>query len=271
VKYSGPARIQLIASPVNVKGTIKKVRFYADSTLLHTETKFPYGSLWDKVPEGTYHLTAIAYDDKDNEIRSNSIVVSVVNKNIAPVVSIVSPVNDTVYAGPATMRLIAKAKDPNDKISKVEFYSGKTLIATEYNYPYTYTWTNVSPGIYTIKAVATDDKGLSTSSRLVTVTVAAQKTFMVNSTLNSSDRSGTIKVKIWPNPTTDILRISINKQYNNPCRISLQSASGVLVKTINVNASNQTARFEVSSLASGVYIVKVAWGNSLMFQKFVKL
>jgi hypothetical protein len=67
--------------------------------------------------------------------------------------------------------LIAKAKDPNDKISKVEFYNGTTLLRTEHYYPYTYWWSNVQPGTYTITAKAYDDKGLSATSAPVTVTV----------------------------------------------------------------------------------------------------
>ena len=63
---------------------------------------------------------------------------SVVKENVPPVVRIVRPLDNTTYTGPATIRLIAKAKDPNDKISKVEFYNGTTLLRTEHYYPYTY-------------------------------------------------------------------------------------------------------------------------------------
>ncbi|MEJ7681146.1 MAG: Ig-like domain-containing protein [Segetibacter sp.] len=88
-----------------------------------------------------------------------------VEGNVAPVVSIVSPVDDiTYYNSPATIPLIAIAKDPNDKISKVEFYNGTSLIRTENYYPYRYTLYNVQAGTYTITAKATDDKGLSATS-----------------------------------------------------------------------------------------------------------
>ena len=53
---------------------------------------------------------------------------SVVKENVPPVVSIKSPADDTTYTGPATIRLIANANDPGDKISKVEFYNGNTLL-----------------------------------------------------------------------------------------------------------------------------------------------
>jgi chitodextrinase len=127
--------------------------------------------LWIDVPVGTYTLTAKAFDDSGNVTTSNSIEVSVVEENVPPVVSIASPVDDTTYTGPATIRLIANANDPNDRISKVEFYNGTTLLRTEHYYPYTYWWSNVQAGTYTITAKAYDDKGLSATSAPVTVTV----------------------------------------------------------------------------------------------------
>jgi hypothetical protein len=44
-------------------------------------------------------------------------------------------------------------------------------LRTDYYYPYTYSWINVQQGTYTLKAVATDNKGLSATSAPVTVTV----------------------------------------------------------------------------------------------------
>jgi hypothetical protein len=78
----------------------------------------------------------------ENETKGTSTVTTKITteENVPPVVSIVSPVDDTTYTSPATIRLIAKAKDPNDKISKVEFYNGTDLLRTEHYYPYTYTW-----------------------------------------------------------------------------------------------------------------------------------
>ena len=54
------------------------------------------------------------------------------------------------------------------------FYNGKTLLTTEKLFPYTYEWTNVAAGTYTITAVATDDKGLSATSAPIKVTVTKQ-------------------------------------------------------------------------------------------------
>ncbi|MEJ7676798.1 MAG: Ig-like domain-containing protein [Segetibacter sp.] len=273
VKYTAPARIKLNAAVANVSGTITKVRFYNGTTLLHTDTESPYGFLWVNVPAGNYTLTAKAYDDKGGIITSNVIIVSVVDENVPPVVSIISPVDHTTYTGPATIRLIANAKDPIDRISKVEFYNGTTLLRTEYYYPYTYTWTNVQPGTYTITAKAYDDKGLSATSAPVTVTVTNAAIVSRPSSENSkTDLNGGLSLKLSPVPAGSTLQIyTKGLQQNKPSTISVLSASGVVLKTIQSNASDKVVQLDVSSLASGMYTIKVVSGVKLLYKQFVKL
>lgn len=272
VKYTGPARIKLNAAVLNESDSIKKVRFYNGTIHLHTEDVFPYGFLWDNVPVGIYTLTAKAYDNKGQMITSNVIKVAVVDENVPPVVSMASPINDTTYSSAATIRLIANAKDPNDRISKVEFYSGTTLLRTEYIYPYTYTWTNVQPGSYTITAKATDDKGLSTTSASVTVTVTAPNVPMVSSRPFSADSKLGLTLKLSPNPASHTLQIyTSGLPQNKPSAISVISASGVVLKTIQSNTLAKIVQLDVSSLVSGVYRVKVVCADKVMYKPFVKL
>ena len=161
-------------------GTISKVEFYNGTTLLHTETVIPYGYWWKNVPVGNYTLTAKAYDNSGNVTTSKAIKVSVVNYNVPPVVRIVTPVNNQTIGEHATFRFGVFAKDPNDKISSVKFYSGTTLLHTETVAPYGYWWKDIKAGTYTITAVATDDKGLSATSAPVHFTVVPNKIPTVN-------------------------------------------------------------------------------------------
>ena len=276
VKYTGPARIKLNAAVANVSSAITKVQFYNGTTLLHTEDVAPYGFLWVNVPVGSYTLTAKAFDNNGNVVTSNAINVSVADSNVAPLVSLVSPVADTTYTGPVTIRLIAKAKDSNDKISKVAFYNGTTLLRTEYYYPYTYTWANVQPGTYSITAVATDDKGLSATSEPVTVTVNSSslpivknKSFTGN---NETNPDGTLSMKLNPVPARSTLQILTKGLHlNKPSTLSVMSATGVVMKTIQSNASNKVVQLDVSSLVSGVYTVKIVSGDKVTYKQFVKL
>ena len=275
--YTGPARIKINANVTDPDSTTKKVEFYYSKGsyryLLHTEHQYPYGFLWIDVPVGNYTLTAKAIDNSGNATMSNSINVTVVDYNIPPVVSLVSPVDDTTYTGPATIRLIAEAKDPNGRIGKVEFYNGTTLLRTEYYYPYTYTWTNVQPGTYSITAKAYDDKGLSTTSEAVTIIVNSANLPIVRSKpVSENNLNADLSMNLSPVPARNTLQVYMKGlQPGKQSTISVISASGIIMKTIQSNNSNKVVQLDVASLVSGVYTVKVVSGDKVVYKHFVKL
>ena len=96
--------------------------------------------------------------------------------NRAPAVSLTSPAQGTSYTAPATIALSASASDPENQLSGVEFYAGSTRIGSDSTAPYTFSWSDVAAGTYTLTAVATDAAGASATSAAVTVTVTAPTT-----------------------------------------------------------------------------------------------
>ena len=86
-------------------------------------------------------------------------------------VAITAPAVSAAFTAPATVDITATAKSTNGTISKVQFYNGTKLLGEDATAPYTYSWTNVAKGTYSITAVATDNKGVSTTSEAVTVKV----------------------------------------------------------------------------------------------------
>jgi|GEM_PF-5660882 len=96
-----------------------------------------------------------------------------------PVVSLTAPANNATYAVGATVTLTATATDPNGTISSVAFYNGTTLLGTVTTAPYTYTWTNVPQGSYSITAVATDNSANQTTSTAVAIIVGNPQTQLV--------------------------------------------------------------------------------------------
>jgi hypothetical protein len=56
-------------------------------------------------------------------------------------------------------------------VSRVDFYQGTTLLASDTTSPYGYTWSSVAAGTYSITAVARDDDGATRTSTAVSVTV----------------------------------------------------------------------------------------------------
>ena len=79
--------------------------------------------------------------------------------NAGPSITLTAPVSNATFVAPATINLIAAATSPNGNISNVRFYNGTTLLNTDNTAPFTFSWTNVAAGTYTIRAVLTDSQG----------------------------------------------------------------------------------------------------------------
>lgn len=103
-----------------------------------------------------------AYDDYGN----------MQDENKAPIVTIISPNNNNSFEAPATVDLEADVTDEDGTISKVEIYKNGELVETLTNPPYSYTFTDLSVGTYTLSVKAFDDKNRFTS-RAVNVIVNA--------------------------------------------------------------------------------------------------
>jgi regulation of enolase protein 1 (concanavalin A-like superfamily) len=96
--------------------------------------------------------------------------------NQAPAVTLTSPAAGAAFTAPATLALSATASDADGTVARVDFYAGTTIVASDTSSPYNASWGNVSAGSYTIRAVAIDDAGGSTTSASVGVTVSTPPT-----------------------------------------------------------------------------------------------
>ena len=82
-----------------------------------------------------------------------------------------APANGATFTAPAIVTLSATASDPENRLSKVEFFNGATLLGTDTSAPFSFVWSGVGAGTYQVKAVATDADGGSASSQTASVTV----------------------------------------------------------------------------------------------------
>lgn len=90
-----------------------------------------------------------------------------------PTVSITAPASGATYTAPGTVTINATASDSDGTVTKVDFYSGNTLLGTSTTSPYSFTWSNVPAGTYSLTAVATDNGNMTTTSGAVSITVNA--------------------------------------------------------------------------------------------------
>jgi PQQ-dependent dehydrogenase (s-GDH family) len=78
-------------------------------------------------------------------------------------------------------------------------------------------------------------------------------------------------IKIYPNPATETMNVSITVNAQKPYIITLFSATGTLIRTIKTTKSEST--LDISSLKTGMYFVQVsnAFGQVLKTDKIIKL
>jgi uncharacterized protein (DUF2141 family) len=171
--FTAPATISLAANANDADGSIAKVDFYQGSTLIGTDTTSPYSFTWSNVAAGTYSLTARATDNAGGVGTSATVSVTVNSStNAPPSVSITSPTPGASFTAPANITIQASASDTDGTISKVDFYQGSTLLGTDTTSPYSFTWSNVPAGSYSLTARATDNGNSVQTSSAVTVTVS---------------------------------------------------------------------------------------------------
>jgi len=115
---------------------------------------------------GSARATAYGYSIYELEVYGTA-----ANVNQAPTVSITSPANNATFTAPAALSVSSNAADSDGSITQVDFYNGTTLLGTDNTAPYSYTWSNVSAGSFSITARATDNGGAVATSSAVNVTV----------------------------------------------------------------------------------------------------
>jgi RHS repeat-associated protein len=120
---------------------------------------------------GNYSFTAHYYQGDANPSDSTPpLDVSVVTST-PPTVSLSIPGGP--FTPPANITLNATAIKGTLDLSRVEFFQDGQLLNTDNSAPYSYIWTNVPAGTYSVHAKVTDIQGLSATSQPITVTVSS--------------------------------------------------------------------------------------------------
>ena len=139
--------------------------------------------------------------------------------NQPPAVSLTSPANGTSYTAPASMTIAATATDDKG-VTRVEFYSGTTLLNTDTAAPYSFNWTGVSAGTYSVAAIAYDGDGASATTAAATITAAAAVSPPTGVVFQKSADHATLvtsyELRIFanganPNTATTIARVNLGK------------------------------------------------------------
>ncbi|HSY19719.1 MAG TPA: Ig-like domain-containing protein, partial [Candidatus Acidoferrales bacterium] len=199
-----PTNHQAFLTPANIyvharvtdSNVVQTVQYFAGTTsiglatntagLLYTNSTQgnPLFITWSNVPPGAYALTAVASDSAGMMVTSAPVNITVSNPVVRPSVYIYSPTNGAKFLAPANLNLYARAAESSNAVATVEFFANNlslgvvpnssqmvfSNISSEPLFPLG--WSNVLTGTYALKAVATDVKGNSATSSVVSITVA---------------------------------------------------------------------------------------------------
>ncbi len=198
--------------PVNVSASdntgVTRVEFFENGVLKAAMNTLPYTYSWNtaSLNNGSYTLTAKAYDNAGNAGQSDSVIVTVLHDTTAPVVAISSPVAGATISG--TVAVSATASD-NVAVTKVEFFVNGNLQASSGTAPYSFNWNSAAAanGAYNLTAKAYDAAGNIGQSTSVNVTVnntvidvtSPKITFSSPSSKNTSSSSISIKASATDN------------------------------------------------------------------------
>jgi regulation of enolase protein 1 (concanavalin A-like superfamily) len=136
---------------------------------------------WTPVGEDTisfgeeiYVGLALANHDPTTMASANvdGIDVRIANPNVAPTVSVSSPLPGTTLAAGTSVVLSATASDSDGSVAAVDFLVNGSVLSTDTSAPFGATWTPAA-GTYVVQAIAHDDQGAASTSSSVTVTVQA--------------------------------------------------------------------------------------------------
>ncbi|MFK7846898.1 MAG: polysaccharide lyase [Rhodothermales bacterium] len=82
------------------------------------------------------------------------------------------PSNGAQFEAPASITIEASAFSLESDVSTVDIYANNTLLGSATSPPYSFNWSSVAPGTYSITATATDEQNETVTSSPVIITVS---------------------------------------------------------------------------------------------------
>jgi hypothetical protein len=175
---SGATRnIVVTATPATGRAVVR-VEFFVNGTKVGEKTTAPYSYRFTApAATGTYVFSARATDNTGlaRDAQTTFIVTSAVGA--PPTVNLLTPTNGTTVVPNTAVSLASSALATGGTIASVQFYvNGSPALVNAGNAitanPYVSSFIPPTPGSYVIDAIATDDRGNTTTSNAVTITAA---------------------------------------------------------------------------------------------------
>jgi hypothetical protein len=154
----------------------------------------PNGTSWIQVgPSTNITMASSAYAGLAVTAHNSTLLNSSVFDNVSasfiinasPVISWVSPTNNSTFIQPRTITLTASATDADGTVTNVAMFSGTTLlgnVTSGVGNQYSLTWSNAAAGSYILSARVTDNLGATNTSPATIAIVVQPLTLTVSGT-----------------------------------------------------------------------------------------
>lgn len=121
------------------------------------------------------NVIAVSIHQRDNTSSDLAfdldLITTTAGGNALPHVELTGPAGGSTSIIGNPIAITAAATDSDGSIARVEFFQGTTRLGEATTSPFTFNWTNVPSGSYSLTAVATDDLGGTTTSAAVSISV----------------------------------------------------------------------------------------------------
>ena len=245
------------ASANDPDGTVTAVSLFLDGVLVSTKETAPY--IWQNesdlasLQSGQYTLRLEARDNDDllSQVTYN------LTANDFPELNFTTPKQGDLFDFGDTVKVEVAATDGDGEIKEVRLYLNGTFIRTEFTPPYAWgerevfdpALFTIADGTYELEAVAKDDLGSESSSRI---------SFIVNEEVALSLEQPAPQIEFFPNPFDQRLVITSEVRINE---VKIFDSSGALLET-RISTRNQgTVELSTSHLTAGIYFVHVLDGQ----------
>jgi len=179
--------------------------------------------------------------------------------NQLPVVSILSPVDESVFSTTEpSVSIEMEANDIDGMISQLVIYINGDSITSMDTVPYNYDWTLPGEGEYEIIAKVTDDKGALAWSSPVNIKVEAT-TGIINSNINA--------ISFYPNPVDDVLWIRSDQ--DSVTGVSIINLFGQKISIPQI-ANGSLVGIKMSHLPAGFYFLQWIQEGKVLSTSVVK-
>ena len=246
---------------------VASVTFRVDGNVVGSaDTTAPYSVSWNTsgVASGSHTITAEAADAAGNRGTSAAVTVTIAAaQNQPPTVSLTAPANGATFTAPASITISANAADADGTIARVDFYNGSTLLGSDTTSPYSFAWSNVPAGTYSLTAVARDNASAQTTSAARSVTVnnaPAPTRAMFNASTNHDVAVTSYRLDIFtsgadPNTATPVQTQDLGKPAvanGAECDVNIATTiqslpSGTYIATVTAIGPGGNARSSTSA------------------------